>query len=58
MEQKNRFSLEESVEEKYEVHPYAIFFKNFTMVHRPMVRTPSENFARALTHARTHTHTH
>jgi hypothetical protein len=49
MEQKNRFGLEESVEEKYEVHPYAIFFKNFTMVHQPMVRTPSANFARSHT---------
>jgi hypothetical protein len=37
MELKNRFAVEVGVEENYNVHPYAIFFKNFTMVHQPMV---------------------
>jgi hypothetical protein len=36
---KRPLSPGESVAEKYDVHPYVIFFKNFTMVHRPMVRT-------------------
>jgi hypothetical protein len=35
-----RFGFD-ATEDKFDVHPYVIFFKNFTMVYRPFVRLPS-----------------
>jgi ribosomal protein S5 len=33
--------------ETYDVHPYVIFFKNFAMVHQPLVRARALSAARA-----------